>query len=111
MADKYHHGNSPAAWTTVLIVVIGTGVGSAYTIMAQPLGVLAGGVIIALGGVAGLVLRAMGFGQQQVPAGAAHGVKAKVRVGSAESAGVTAGATASGTSDTGTEPEQVTVSG
>ncbi|MDT0320820.1 HGxxPAAW family protein [Streptomyces millisiae] len=106
MADKYHHGNSPAAWTAVLIIFIGTVVGSAYTIMAQPLGVVAGGVIIALGGIAGLVLKGMGFGQQQVPASAAHVAKAKVRAGSAQPAGVTAGA-----AGTDPEPEQATVGG
>ncbi|WP_052851775.1 HGxxPAAW family protein [Streptomyces avicenniae] len=66
MADKYHHGNSPAAWTAVLIIFVGFGIGSAYTVMAQPLGVLAGLVVVALGGVAGLVMRAMGYGQQQI---------------------------------------------
>ncbi|GAB2871688.1 HGxxPAAW family protein [Streptomyces mayteni] len=109
MADKYHHGNSPAAWIAVLIIFVGTGVSSAYTIMAQPLGVLAGLVIVALGGVAGLVLKAMGFGQQQVPADQAHGAKAKVRAGSAAPATVTVGADQAGDSDA--EAEQATVSG
>ena len=67
MAEKYHHGNSPAAWTAVIIVFIGVAIGSAFTIKAQPLGVLGGAVVALLGGVVGLLMRAMGFGQQEVP--------------------------------------------
>ncbi|MEV1008873.1 HGxxPAAW family protein [Streptomyces sp. NPDC049881] len=67
MADKYHHGNSPAAWTAVLIAFVGFGIGSAYTVMAEPVGVLAGLVVLALACVAGAVMRSMGYGQQQIP--------------------------------------------
>ncbi|WP_241562318.1 HGxxPAAW family protein [Streptomyces hoynatensis] len=67
MAEKYHHGNSPAAWTAVVIVFVGVAIGSAFTVQAQPLGVLAGAVVALLGGVVGLLMRAMGLGQQEVP--------------------------------------------
>ncbi|WP_063784403.1 HGxxPAAW family protein [Streptomyces sp. SBT349] len=63
MAREYHHGNTPAAWTAVTIIFIGFGIGSAYTVTAQPWGVAAGAVVVALGGVVGLVMRAMGLGQ------------------------------------------------
>ncbi|RBM19704.1 HGxxPAAW family protein [Streptomyces sp. PT12] len=63
MAREYHHGNSPAAWTAVIIIIAGFCVGSAYTVMAQPWGVAAGGAVIALGAVVGLVMRSMGLGQ------------------------------------------------
>jgi hypothetical protein len=63
----YHHGNSPAAWTAVVIIFVGFGVGSAFTVMAEPLGVLGGALIVALGGVVGLVMRAMGLGQAPAP--------------------------------------------
>ncbi|MDT0306646.1 HGxxPAAW family protein [Streptomyces sp. DSM 44917] len=70
MAREYHHGNTPAAWTGVLIAFVGFGVGGAFTVMAQPLGVAAGAVIVALGGVVGLIMRSMGLGQPpaQAPA-------------------------------------------
>ncbi|MGP4114079.1 HGxxPAAW family protein [Streptomyces sp. 4N509B] len=69
MAGKhYHHGNSPAAWTGVIIIMIGFCVGSAFTVMAEPLGVAGGAVIAGLGVVIGLVMRSMGLGQ--APAGA-----------------------------------------
>ncbi|MCF6525712.1 HGxxPAAW family protein [Streptomyces sp. JJ36] len=63
MARHYHHGNSPAAWTGVIIAFIGFCVGSAFTVMAQPWGVVAGLVIVALGGVVGMAMRAAGMGQ------------------------------------------------
>lgn len=58
------HGHTPAAWTAVTIIFIGFCVGGAYTVMAQPLGVAAGGAVILLGGVVGLAMRAAGLGQK-----------------------------------------------
>jgi hypothetical protein len=63
MAGTYHHGNTPAAWTAVSIIFIGFTIGGVYTVLAQPWGVAAGVVVVALGGVVGLVMRSMGLGQ------------------------------------------------
>ncbi|MFF4831165.1 HGxxPAAW family protein [Streptomyces sp. NPDC001315] len=57
------HGHTPAAWTGVIIAFIGFCVAGAFMVMAQPVGFWAGMVIIALGGVVGAVMRAMGLGQ------------------------------------------------
>ncbi|WP_330303885.1 MULTISPECIES: HGxxPAAW family protein [unclassified Streptomyces] len=57
------HGHTPAAWTGVIIAFIGFCVSGAFTVMASPLGFWAGMVIIALGGVVGLAMRAAGLGQ------------------------------------------------
>ncbi|MFF6786080.1 HGxxPAAW family protein [Streptomyces sp. NPDC012510] len=57
------HGHTPAAWTGVTIAFIGFCVSGAYMVMAQPLGFWAGMVIVALGGVVGMIMRAMGLGQ------------------------------------------------
>ncbi|MBD9725664.1 hypothetical protein PV379_12215 [Streptomyces caniscabiei] len=57
------HGHTPAAWTGVTIAFIGFCVSGAYMVMAQPLGFWAGMVIVVLGGVVGMVMRAMGMGQ------------------------------------------------
>lgn len=62
MADS-SHGHTPAAWTGVIIAFIGFTVGSLFMVMAQPLGVIAGCAIVALGGVVGMVMRSMGMGQ------------------------------------------------
>lgn len=57
------HGHTPAAWTGVTIAFIGFCVSGAFMVMAQPLGFWAGMVITALGGVVGMIMRAMGMGQ------------------------------------------------
>lgn len=56
------HGHTPAAWTGVFIAFIGFMVGAVFMVMAQPLGVVAGLVVVVLGGVVGMVMRSMGLG-------------------------------------------------
>ncbi|MFF1699006.1 HGxxPAAW family protein [Streptomyces sp. NPDC058257] len=57
------HGHTPAAWTGVIIAFIGFCVSGAFMVMANPLGFWAGMVIIAAGGVVGMIMRAAGLGQ------------------------------------------------
>ncbi|MGW0880806.1 HGxxPAAW family protein [Streptomyces sp. NPDC002671] len=57
-----NHGHTPAAWTGVTIVFIGFCVSGAFTVMAQPLGFWAGLAIVALGGIVGAAMSAMGMG-------------------------------------------------
>lgn len=56
------HGHTPAAWTGVTIAFIGFCVSGAFMVMANPLGFWAGMVIIAVGGVVGMAMRAAGLG-------------------------------------------------
>ncbi|MDH6627034.1 hypothetical protein M2271_004857 [Streptomyces sp. LBL] len=56
------HGHTPAAWTGVIISVIGFCVAGAFMVMAQPMGFWAGMVIVVLGGVVGWIMSAMGMG-------------------------------------------------
>lgn len=58
-----NHGHTPAAWTGVTIAFIGFLAGAFFMVKAQPLGVVASLVVVLLGGVVGLVMRAMGLGQ------------------------------------------------
>lgn len=114
MAGKhYHHGNSPAAWTGVLIVMAGFGVGSLFTVRAEPLGVLGGAAIVALGCVVGLVMRAMGLGQ--APAEPPRQIVRDADPEDAQAAKTSNGATAdaSATADGGgrAEPRSATVGG
>lgn len=60
------HGHTPAAWTGVTIVFIGFCISGAFTVMAEPLGVVGGIVVAGLGGVVGLGMRAAGLGQKAV---------------------------------------------
>ncbi|GGR01286.1 HGxxPAAW family protein [Streptomyces netropsis] len=57
------HGHTPAAWTGVTIAFIGFCISGAFTVMAKPMGFWAGMVVIALGGVVGMGMRAAGLGQ------------------------------------------------
>ncbi|MBL1097086.1 HGxxPAAW family protein [Streptomyces coffeae] len=58
----HNHGHTPAAWTGVTIAFIGFCVAGAFTVLANPLGFWAGMVIVALGGVVGVAMRAAGLG-------------------------------------------------
>ncbi|MFG2191097.1 HGxxPAAW family protein [Streptomyces sp. NPDC048639] len=59
------HGHTPAAWTGVTVAFIGFLIAGVFTVAAQPLGVLAGLVVVALGGVVGMAMRAAGMGQEK----------------------------------------------
>lgn len=65
MANGHDHGNTPAAWAGVTIALLGFTVSGVFLTMAQPLGVIAGLVVVALGGVVGAVMRSMGMGKQE----------------------------------------------
>lgn len=57
------HGHTPAAWTGVIIAFVGFCVAGVFTVMVQPIGLIAGLVVIVLGGVVGAAMRAAGLGQ------------------------------------------------
>ncbi|OEJ27329.1 hypothetical protein AR457_25585 [Streptomyces agglomeratus] len=56
------HGHTPAAWTGVTISFIGFCISGAFTVLASPLGFWAGFVVILLGGVVGMAMKAAGLG-------------------------------------------------
>ncbi|MFC0597060.1 HGxxPAAW family protein [Streptomyces palmae] len=58
-----NHGHTPAAWTGVIIAFIGFMVSSAFTVLANPVGFIAGLVIIAIGAIVGGIMSLMGYGQ------------------------------------------------
>ena len=65
MASNGHdHGHTPAAWTGVTIIMIGFMIGGVFTVMAEPLGVIASLGVVVLGGVVGLIMRSMGLGRK-----------------------------------------------
>lgn len=57
------HGNTPAAWALVTLVMIGTLIGSIAFDRGSMLWVIIGIAVIILGGVAGGILKAAGFGK------------------------------------------------
>ncbi|MBT2399879.1 HGxxPAAW family protein [Streptomyces sp. ISL-100] len=56
------HGHTPAAWTGVTISFIGFCISGAFMVLANPLGFWAGVVVILLGGVVGMAMKAAGLG-------------------------------------------------
>ncbi|WP_246531082.1 HGxxPAAW family protein [Streptomyces bathyalis] len=57
------HGHTLAAWTGVTISTIGFCISGIFTVLAQPVGFVAGLVVVAAGGVVGLLMKAAGLGQ------------------------------------------------
>ncbi|WP_258015904.1 HGxxPAAW family protein [Streptomyces sp. AJS327] len=78
------HGHTPAAWTGVIIAFIGFCVSGMFMVMAQPVGVIGGLVVVGLGGVVGLAMRAAGLGMpkpETVRAGAREDSERGTRTG------------------------------
>jgi hypothetical protein len=57
-----HHGNSPAAWTMVLIVMLGALVAAVGVAIASIVLVVVGAVIVVIGLITGKVLSLAGYG-------------------------------------------------
>jgi hypothetical protein len=57
------HGHTLAAWTGVTIAFVGFTIAGIYTVMAEPVGFVAGMAVVAVGGVVGALMRAAGLGQ------------------------------------------------
>jgi hypothetical protein len=58
-----HHGNTPAAWTAVATIFLGSVVAAVALPFALPWLFFTGLAIMVLGAVAGKVLQLMGFGR------------------------------------------------
>lgn len=58
-----NHGNTPAAWTAVIIVFIGFVVGGAGVLFGRAIpGLALGAAIVVVGGIVGKVMQLMGLG-------------------------------------------------
>lgn len=57
------HGSTPAAWTLVVLIVLGVFVSTVSLVLGSWLGFWIGAVIVALGAIAGGVLKLAGFGK------------------------------------------------
>ncbi|WP_314172790.1 HGxxPAAW family protein [Streptomyces winkii] len=62
------HGHTLAAWTGVTITFVGFCISGIFTVLAQPVGFVAGLVVVVAGGVVGLLMKAAGLGQPKEPA-------------------------------------------
>ncbi len=70
MATPRQHGHTPAAWTAVLITLIGFFVGAlAVALLNWPLFWFGGVALIVLGPIVGKIMQMMGMGKEpEVPA-------------------------------------------
>lgn len=72
ISDDPGHGSSPAAWTAVVIMLIGVAIATAFLFLdVMPL-VWLGAVLIPVGLIVGGVLKAVGLGVGGHRAGGSH---------------------------------------
>lgn len=60
-----NHGNTPAAWATTIIVIIGSIIAGVAIAVANIPWAIAGFGIVLFGGVVGLVMKSAGFGRKK----------------------------------------------
>jgi hypothetical protein len=63
-AEHEDHGNTPAAWTTVITIIVGFTIGSVGVVLANFVVVGVGVVVCILGVVAGKVMSMAGMGKK-----------------------------------------------
>ncbi|HET6921125.1 MAG TPA: HGxxPAAW family protein [Jiangellaceae bacterium] len=82
MAQNSHgndHGNTPAAWTAVIIMIIGFLIGAiAVMLLNWPLFWIGGVGVVVVGAVVGKVMQMMGMGRQLPTEQEASGVPTTV---------------------------------
>jgi hypothetical protein len=62
------HGNTPAAWSAVTIIIVGFAVGGVGIVVASTTLAAAGGGIVVLGALVGKIMQMMGLGQKSYAA-------------------------------------------
>lgn len=63
-----HHGNTPAAWTGVMVILVGFVVGGLGLVIGSWLVFWVGVVLAVLGPIAGKVMQMMGLGAETTSA-------------------------------------------
>lgn len=63
-SERNDHGNTPAAWTAVIIMLVGFGIGAvAVVLLNWPLFWIGGVAVVVVGAIVGKVMQMMGMGQ------------------------------------------------
>ena len=65
MSSINNHGNTPAAWATTIIVIVGSVIAGIAIPMANVPVAIAGFVVVAIGAILGLVMKSAGFGRKK----------------------------------------------
>jgi hypothetical protein len=77
MAEHYHHGKTPAAWTGVIIAFVGFFIAGGFMVADNVLGFWVGMAVIALSVVVGGVMKLAGLGQPYEPISTSKDVQAQ----------------------------------
>ena len=72
ISDEPGHGSSPAAWTAVVIMLVGLAIATAALFFAAYPIVYGGAVLVVIGLIVGGVLKALGFGVGGSRVGGSH---------------------------------------
>jgi len=72
ISEESGHGSSPAAWTAVVIMLIGIALATAALFLDAYALCWVGGVIVVVGLVVGGVMKAAGFGVGGARSGGSH---------------------------------------
>lgn len=56
------HGHSPAAWTAVIIMLIGVSTGTVFFVLDQPVGVWSSLAVVVAGLIVGWIMAKAGYG-------------------------------------------------
>jgi hypothetical protein len=59
------HGNTVAAWTAVVIMIVGSVIAGVSVWFVSPVGFWVGIGVVVLGAITGKVLQVMGYGQEK----------------------------------------------
>ena len=60
----YHHGRSPAAWTGSIIAAVGFTIAAVASVLGPNWAlVIVGSVLVLIGGLTTMIMKAAGFGQ------------------------------------------------
>lgn len=60
----YHHGRSPAAWTGAVVAAVGFAIAAVAAVLGPAWAwVIVGAVVVLIGGLTTMIMKAMGFGQ------------------------------------------------
>ncbi len=59
-----NHGKTPAAWATTIIVILGSIIAGVAIAVANIPWAIAGFIVVALGGLVGLIMKSAGFGRK-----------------------------------------------
>ncbi len=72
ISDEPGHGSSPAAWTAVVIMLVGVAIGTLFLFLNIVTMVYVGAAVVVIGLIVGGVMKAVGLGVGGTRGGSSH---------------------------------------